>query len=89
MADNKPIIKASTPNSDKYDAKIDVYTDDPREPHDTIHIAVDTDSKSGHIIDTTNGDTEHTDFKCYLTSACMKHMKENFDDNCEELTILR
>lgn len=26
---------------------------------------------------------------CYLTSACMKHMKENFDDNCEELTILR
>lgn len=26
---------------------------------------------------------------CYLTTACMKHMKDNFDDNCEELTILR
>lgn len=26
---------------------------------------------------------------CYLTSACMRHMQENFDDNCEELTILR
>ncbi|MBQ9023607.1 MAG: hypothetical protein IJ105_00120 [Bacilli bacterium] len=26
---------------------------------------------------------------CYLTSACMKHMQEEFDDNCEELTILR
>ncbi len=26
---------------------------------------------------------------CYLTSACMKHMLNNFDDNCEELTILR
>lgn len=26
---------------------------------------------------------------CYLTSACMKHMQENFDDNCEELMILR
>ena len=26
---------------------------------------------------------------CYLTSACMKHMKENFDDNCYELTLLR
>lgn len=26
---------------------------------------------------------------CYLTSACMKHMQEQFDDNCEELTILR
>jgi len=26
---------------------------------------------------------------CYLTSACMKHMQGNFDDNCEELTTLR
>ena len=26
---------------------------------------------------------------CYLTTACMKHMMEDFDDNCEELTILR
>ena len=26
---------------------------------------------------------------CYLTSACMRHMQANFDDNCEELTILR
>ena len=29
MADDKPIIKATTPNSDKYDTKIDVYTSDP------------------------------------------------------------
>lgn len=26
---------------------------------------------------------------CYLTSACIKHMRERFDDNCYELTILR
>lgn len=26
MADEKPIIKATTPNSNKYDTKIDVYT---------------------------------------------------------------
>lgn len=26
---------------------------------------------------------------CYLTSACMKHMQENFNDNCEELMVLR
>ena len=26
---------------------------------------------------------------CYLTSACMKHTIELFDDSCEELTILR
>ena len=26
---------------------------------------------------------------CYLTTACMKHMQKNFDDNCNELMILR
>lgn len=26
---------------------------------------------------------------CYLTSACMMHMQESFDDNCEELRVLR
>lgn len=89
MSDDKPIIKASTPNSNKYDTKIDVYTSDPRGPHDTIHIAVDSDKKSAHIIDTTNGSTEHTDVKCYLTSACMKYIQEKFDDNCYELKVLR
>ena len=45
MADDKPIIKATTPNSSKYDTKIDVYTSDPKGPHESIHIAVDSDSK--------------------------------------------
>ena len=89
MSNEKPIIKATTPNSDKYDTKIDVYTSDPKGPHESIHIAVDSDSKSAHIIDTTSGNTEHTDVKCYLTTACMKYFKENFDDNCYELTVLR
>ena len=26
---------------------------------------------------------------CYLTTACMKHLSESFDDNCHELTVLR
>lgn len=30
MADDKPIIKTTNPNSNKYDTKIDVYTSDPR-----------------------------------------------------------
>ena len=88
-ADDKPIIKATTPNSSKYDTKIDVYTSDPKGPHESIHIAVDSDSKSAHIIDTTNGSTEHTDVKCYLTTACMKHYMDEFDDNCYYLDILR
>ena len=90
MASEKPIIKVSTPNSDKYDTKVDVYTDDPKkEEHESIHIAIDSDSKEAHIIDTTNGETEHTDIKCYLTTACMRHFQENFDDNCYELRVLR
>lgn len=89
MEDNKPIIKASTPNSKKYDSKVDIYTDDPRNDHETIHIAIDSNNKSAHIIDTTSGETEHTDVQCYLTTACMRHMLDNFDDNCEELRILR
>ena len=47
MADDKPIIKATTPNSNKYDTKIDVYTSDPKGHHESIHIAVDSDLKSG------------------------------------------
>ena len=89
MADEKPIIKATTPNSNKYDTKIDVYTNDPREDHKSIHIAVNSDDKSGHIIDTTNGSTEHTDIKCYLTSACMQHFAQQFNDKCYELQLLR
>lgn len=89
MADDKPIIKATTPNSNRYDTKIDVYTSDPKGPHESIHIAVDSDAKSAHIIDITNGSTEHTDIKCYLTSACMRYFQNKFDDNCYELTVLR
>lgn len=81
MVDDKPIIKSSTPNSNRYDTKIDIYTSDPRGPHDTIHVAVGSDSKSSHIIDTTDGSTEHSDVKCFLTSACMEHFQEKFDDN--------
>lgn len=89
MKDDKPIIKATKPKSNKYDTKIDVYTSDPKGPHNSIHIAVDSSSKSAHIIDTINGSTEHKNIKCYLTSACMKHFQEKFDDNCYELTVLR
>lgn len=30
-----------------------------------------------------------SDCKCYLTTACMRHYLNNFDDNCYELTVLR
>ena len=90
MSNEKAIIKASTPNSDKYYAKIDVYNKDPKSgPHDTVHIAVTTEEKEAHIIDKFDGKTNHTDVKCYLTTACMRYFQKDFDDNCYELKVLR
>ena len=34
------------------------------------------------------GDVQKSD-GCYLTTACMHHYKQNFNDNCHELTVLR
>ena len=32
---------------------------------------------------------DKSDNRCYLTTACMKYLREKFDDNCYELTVLR
>ena len=32
---------------------------------------------------------KNEDEKCFLTTACMRYMQENFDDNCYELIVLR
>lgn len=45
MEDNKSIIKALTPNSKKYDTKIYIYTSYHKGPHDSVHVAVDSDIK--------------------------------------------
>lgn len=69
---------------------INIYSDDPQNPdHTSIHINIDTKSGSGNITDTTNGSKEMTDTQCYLTTACMSHFDENFDDAGYELTTLR
>ena len=46
--------------------------------------------KKGTLV-TKTGDnpTETTDISCFLTTACMRYMQENFDDNCYELIVLR
>lgn len=82
-------IKASTSSSGK--SKIDIYDSCPAEnkDHGSIHINYDDNTGQGTITDTTKGDKETTDVSCYLTTACMKYMKECFDDNCKELTVLR
>lgn len=80
----------SKKESGKSGVKIDIYSNDPQDgPHDSIHIKVDTDNKKYEAITKIDGVKESSSGSCYLTSACMKHMQEYFDDNCEELTILR
>ncbi len=82
-------IKASTSSSGN--AKIDFYGSCPAEDpdHDSIHIIYNEDTGEGTIVDATGDKTETTDVKCFLTTACMRHMRENFDDNCYELNTLR
>jgi hypothetical protein len=67
-----------------------IYDKSPSDPdHKSIHINYDTETGKGSIVDTTSGEKETTDTSCFLTTACMKHFRETFDDNCQELTILR
>jgi len=69
---------------------VDVYDRDPRDKdHKSIHVNWDSNTGKGNIVDTTKGSKERTDIGCYLTTACMKHFKENFDDKCYELEVLR
>jgi len=73
--------------------RIDVYEGNERasggHTRDSIHY--DTSSGKGKI-DSHNADKSSkssTDTSCYLTTACMRHFLDNFDDNCYELTVLR
>lgn len=68
---------------------VDIYSIDPKDDHTSIHINIDTSTGKGTIVDTTSGSKETTDTQCYLTTACMRYYKKDFDDNCEELSILR
>lgn len=68
---------------------VDIYSNDPKDDHTSIHINIDTNTGKGTIVDTTSGSKETTDTQCYLTTACMRYYNKDFDDNCEELSILR
>lgn len=70
---------------------INIYDSCPADnpDHGSIHIDWDSNTGKGQIVDTTCGEKETTDVSCYLTTACMKHMKSDFDDNRNELMTLR
>lgn len=69
--------------------KIDFYDKNPSEDgHKSIHAHISNDG-SFEVQDNVNGKNEKSSGKCYMTTACMKHVSEQFDDNCDELTTLR
>ena len=68
--------------------KVSFYDNSPEREHKSIHTHI---NENGTIKteDNVNGKIEKSDIKCFLTTACLNHYKEKFDDNCEELAILR
>ena len=89
MADGKKEIKV-TPYKDGSGAKIDIYSPDPRtKPHDSIHLKVNTDKGTYETVTKVDGNKETSSGECYLTTACMRHFNEDFDDAGYELTVLR
>lgn len=61
------------------------------EEHSAVHVNIDYDKKSYNTTYHNEDDSEKdkSSGSCYLTTACMEHYLENFDDNCHELTVLR
>ena len=69
--------------------KIDFYDKNPTNPsHSSIHTHINYDG-TYKTEDNVNGTNERSKGGCFLTSACMKHFQDNFDDNCYELRVLR
>lgn len=82
-----------TPYSDGSGYKYDYYDRSPygNAPHNSTHVKSDlNESWNRTDNDRDNGTQDKSsDSGCYLTTACMIHMQENFDDCCNELMTLR
>lgn len=69
---------------------MNVYDKNPRGKHnESYHVNVNYNKKTISITEKSNGKVTRTQGSCFLTTACMKHHLNNFDDNCYELTVLR
>lgn len=82
-----------TGGGDKKNASVSIYQGDykDKDNHSGIHINVNTETGKGSIVEhgEKHSNQQKTDTQCYLTTACMKHYADKFDDNCYELFILR
>lgn len=82
-----------TPYSNGSGYKYDYYDKSPygNAPHNSTHIKSDLNENWERTDnDRDNGTQDKSSGTgCYLTTACMKYMQDEFDDNCYELTVLR
>ena len=76
-------------NSDEDKGHVNIYDNDPREDHNSIHINIDYNDSSFQITEKEDEEKSTTDCKCFLTTACMRYFEDKFDDNCYELRVLR
>ena len=70
---------------------ISFYDKDVDDDHSAVHVNINYDDDSWTSYYHNEDDSEKSEGSggCYLTTACMEHQLQYFDDNCEELTILR
>ena len=82
-----------TPYSDGTGYKIDYYrqTTYGGTVHDSTHIKTDLNENWTRTDNdrSSGSQSKSSGTGCYLTTACMQHYAEEFDDNCYELTMLR
>ncbi len=76
-------------NSNEEKGHINIYDNDPRGEHNSIHINIDYDKKDVKIVEKENGEKTTTDTNCCITNACIIHYKEKFNDNSDELNLIR
>ena len=53
-----------------------------------VHMKINYENKSYTATTKIDGKKEESSGSCYLTTACMKHFCDKFDDNCYELQVL-
>lgn len=70
---------------------ISFYDKDVDDDHSAVHVNINYDDDSWTSYYHNEDDSEKSEGSggCYLTTACMEHQLQYFDDNCEELTVLR
>ena len=80
-----------TPYSDGTGYKIDYYKSSTygNAPHNSEHYQTDLSGNWTSIKKQDGVKTQSSGSGCYITSACMGNFRDEFDDNCYELTVLR